>query len=86
MTKIAASSASLPVLTILQNHRCSTLGKGQRDGPEVKVINKEQQVTEVCCKLYKMHSKGGGVSLSLCAAQLKRQCWAWFLLLFLFHD
>ena len=55
--KIAASSACLPVLTMRQNHCCSTLWKGQWNWPEVKVINKEQQATKVWCKLCRSHSK-----------------------------
>ena len=49
--KIAVSSAGLPVLAIWQNHCCSTLGKGQRDWSEVKVINEEQQTTKIRCDM-----------------------------------
>ena len=64
--KIAAISAGLLVLTIWQSHHCSALEKGQLDWPEVKVINEEQQVTKVWCKLRKRLPKAAP-SYSTCS-------------------
>ena len=56
--KIATSSASLPVQTIWQNHRCSTLEKWQWHWPGVKVT--------VSMKSSRLHKNGanfaGGIS------------------------